>query len=276
MEERAKTGVSFSPIVVLAALSVMALIGVSAWQGFSSWKSSQVTSGDLNEIRVTTNSAKSRVDWQRAFADTLEDSAASSTIDDPDGLSNIGGNVMGTLLGAYATMKDAGTYTQSRGEEIAGAIAEDLRASISYRMYSASDAQIDESVSLPRMLAYRNDMRVAFEPLLLNSMYELEIFAYYLDTHDAQYLEELRRVAENYRTATENVLGVTVPKDAVSYHVGTLNALSEFEAVLNAMAAHADDPFATAALLRTFNEAEAGMFFSFNSLAGYFREYPRS
>lgn len=279
MEERAGFSVSFSPIVVVAALSVVALIGVSTWQATNFWRDAEVVDPTVasNEIRITTSSAKGLVDWQRDFEDVAKaDTETSDVSNDPDGLSNIRNNVLGTLLGSYVALKGAGTYTPAQGEAIASAIAEDLRASVSYRAYTTSDVQTDANVSLPRMLSYRSDMQTALEPILKNTEQELEIFAYYIETKDAGYLEELRSMATNYRAATENTLHVVVPKDAVLHHIAIMNALSEFEMILERMASYADDPFATAALLRTFNDAEMNVLLSFDALATYFREYPQT
>ncbi len=47
--------------------------------------------------------------------------------------------------------------------------------------------------------------------------------------------------------------------------------MEEFAATLDQLAAHADDPFASVALLRGYNQAETDMLTSFNSLASYFK-----
>jgi len=126
------------------------------------------------------------------------------------------------------------------------------------------------------MLVYRSDLRIALEPLLENQSYELDIFASYIDTGDKTHLVELQRAAEGYHTAIEKVLQVVAPKNALTYQLDILNALSEFEMVLEKMAMYADDPYAAAALLRTFSGAETNILTSFDALAGYFRSYTRT
>jgi len=261
-----------------AGFAILALIGATAWQLTASWRDAEVSSaGDNTKVSNTGSTAlsDSYFNWQRAPESSLT-SGTSANTSDPDGISYIEDNVLGTLVSSYVTMKDSGTYTSSSGEQVAEIIAADLRANISYRTYSQADIETVSDTSLSRTLLYRNDLRIALEPLLENTDYELEVFAYYLDTNDATYLDKLSRMSENYRTATENSLGVVVPSDAVAYHVDILNALSEFEATLAQMTKHADDPYAAAALLRTFNTAEIHMLTSFNALAGYFRDYSRS
>lgn len=266
-------------MTVVAALSILALIVAITWQSTSSWRNIKVV--DVAPVRVSigrTGTAEGSPNWQRAL-ESSESSTSTMTgvsSDDPDGLSNIGGNVLGTLVGSYVAMKEAGIYTPSRGQDVAESIAKDLRADISYRLFSENDIKSDADISFSRMLSYRSDLRIALEPLLKNPAYELEVFASYLDTKDTSHLEDLRNIAQNYRAATESAVNILVPEDAVPYHLAILNALSEFEAVLEKMTANADDPYATAALLRTFGGAEANMLLSFDALAGYFREYSRS
>lgn len=255
-----------------AVLAIVVLAAVSAWQATGLWRENNGEITAKNKATVITigrtGSPDSQFDWQRSI-DGL-------SADDPDGLSNIGQNVLGTLVGSYVAMKDAGTYTPSEGAKIAEAIAADLHADISFRMYGAKDITTDPKVSVLRMLAYRSDMRIALEPLLKSSTYELEVFGGYLQTKDVKYLTEFEGIIRNYKAATENVSRVIVPEDAAKYHVGVLNALSEFGATLEQMATYVNDPFASAALLRTFNSAEENMLTSFDALAGYFREHSRS
>jgi len=252
---------------------VLALIAVAVWQFAEQSRGGNITSNPEDgrvSLAAPERAPKSYFNWQQAPDSLLTD--ASSDTSDPDGLSYIEDNVLGALVGSYVALNDAGTYTSSAGQEVAEFIASDLRANVSYEIYSPEDFQIDADDSLGRMLSYRNDLRIALEPLLQNTTYELEVFAYYVDTNDEAYLTELARMAGNYRSATDNALKVVVPANAVAYHVGILNALSEFEVILARLTENADDPYAAAALLRTFNSAEMNMLSSFNALAGYFRE----
>ena len=266
-------------MALFAGISVLALLAIVAWKSTGFLRDAGV-SDTSQMVRVTTGYTgdPDAPNWQRPLQilGSSTSTASENTKSDPDGLSNIGGNVLETLVGSYVTMKDAGVYTPAQGKEIAETIAEGLRANIPYRLYNASEMKSDPDASLSRMLTYLSDMREALEPLLKNSTYELEIFAYYLDTKDIQYLEELKDLTKEYRAAAENAAKIVVPKDAIPHHIGILNALSEFAAVVEKLAANADDPFAAAALIRTFGDAETHMLTSFNALAGYFREHSKS
>src|SRR3989344_4783308 len=273
MEERAKESVAFSHMATLAGLSVAVLLGGGTWQIY------QTLEGGGRILSATNPSAKTNlyastpfgnVNWQAPVSDAEDDpSSFARASEDKDGISNIGENVVDTLIGSYAALAESGAYTAEAGEQLAEDIGASLRANVSYPTYSVDDLKTDTDISYERMLAYRNDLRIALEPLLKNPGYELSIFANYIESRDALYLEQLRMAAENYREAVERTANVVVPEDALSQHAGILNALSEFGATVERLAEHADDAFASAALLRTYDASELRLFTSFDTLAMY-------
>jgi hypothetical protein len=178
---------------------------------------------------------------------------------------------MDQLLGAYVQIRQGGAYTPNQGQKAAEALAPYVRAPIEFTSYQTSDIQTDSDISYKRMLAYRSDLRASLAPLLKNTKPEYAIFALYASTKDPKYLSELKSVAENYRDASGATARVIAPSDAVPYHIAILNALQEFAATLDAMATHADDPFASVALLRTYDQAESDVLTSFNALATYYK-----
>ncbi|OGG67606.1 hypothetical protein A3C21_00305 [Candidatus Kaiserbacteria bacterium RIFCSPHIGHO2_02_FULL_59_21] len=270
MEERANPGVGVLHMATLATLSVIALVAVGTWQIY------KAVAGSGSEVRAENPAsegvAQARtpfggIDWQ-APPVSAEASAEADAANDPDGISNIAENVASALLQSYALAQN-GAYTPSEAERIAGDIGESLRANVSHQTYAAADLTTDADASYERMLVYRSDLREALEPLLANPGYELALFAAYIETRDAAYATQLTTTVANYQKAIVQAADIVVPADALGEHVGILNALSEFAATLEAMTAHADDAFATAALLQTYNTAEAHLMTSFNTLATY-------
>lgn len=265
-------------MAIAAGLSVVALVGVGAWQIWGAVHGGEALRAENMTITPLAEQARtpfSGLDWQSEFvseAGVAPAAAESSSVaKDKDGLSNIAGNVTGVLLESYATLAESGEYTSDAGERIAGDVAESLRARVSYKTYGANEVTTTSDTSYDRMLTYRGDMQVALGPLLKNTEYELNIFARYIESGDADNLAQLQRTAENYRAATEQAAKLTVPADALPHHVAILNALSEFAATLDGLTEHADDPFASVALLRTYNSAEQNVYLSFDALARYAR-----
>ncbi len=184
----------------------------------------------------------------------------------------LGSTILDNLVTQYISLQEQGLYTPEMGEKVAEQIAETLQAPVSYRIYTASDVTTVDNNSYEAMLAYRAELQKSLAPLLKNERPEYETYAYYVKTKDKKYLAELAEVAANYRAAVEASVRVAPPKEALVLHLGVLNAMSTFAATLDTLSAHADDPLASVAALRTYNQAEADVVGSFSALAKYYRE----
>jgi hypothetical protein len=251
----------FSPMVVMAGLAVLALIAVLAWK----------TSETMRE-RDATLSAKAYSTPLPIYGTPAQEAtgtavAASST----DPLSALGPAIMQELSSAYQQLQTQGIYSSSTAQAVGASLAPYVAAGVQYPAFTQGDIKTDNDTSYARMLRYRSDLQVSLAPLLKNTEPEYEIFAYYVDTKDVSYLAKLRTVAGYYRAAASSTAQVVVPKDAVELHVAILNAMEEFAATLDALATHAQDPFASAALLSGYNQAERDMLTSFNDLTVYYK-----
>ncbi|MBI4133727.1 hypothetical protein HY478_03870 [Candidatus Uhrbacteria bacterium] len=271
MEEREEKRVSFLHMGILAAISVLALVAVSAFQIRDALQGEGRNLSAKNaELPISTRAKTpfDGIDWQAPVAN-----ATSTEIDRPDedGIANIGANVVSTLVDSYVALQENGEDSLERREGIAQDIGASLGATVSHKTYAEGDVKTDADTSYDRMLKYRNDLRIALEPLLKNPEYELKLFATYIETGNRANTDQLTAAAKNYRETAANVSRVVVPKDALSQHLAILNALSSFGATIDAMAVHADDPFAAAALLQTYAGSEKDLFTSFDALATYYR-----
>jgi hypothetical protein len=200
----------------------------------------------------------------------LATSTWTSAMSAEDPVAIIGPLVVAQLVGQYAGLVENGGYTPEAGEAVAESIARNVKAVIAHKFYTAADVRTDTDITYKRMLEYRSDMRDALVPLLENTESELDIFARYVETSDDTHLQILASVAKNYEKSLANATKVVVPRDALNYHLDVLNALSQFDATLDAMVSSAVDEFATVALLRSYNAAEQKMFYSFDALGKYY------
>lgn len=261
---RLTTAAALSIIVLLAAAvfqvrHALLTLGAPAQYDASSTPQGIVASGDALEQQEM---------LLLGLASSSDPSAV--TPEDVDPIAMIGPMVMGQLVGQYAGLIDGGTYSESAGTAAAESIARNVRAAITYDTYASVDLKTDADTSYDRMIRYRSDLREAFAPLLKNTESELEMYAKYVETSDPIHLERLSSAAQNYREAARNTARVTVPRDAINYHLSILNAMAQFAATLDAMAKNADDPFSSVALLRNYNSAEESMLVSFDSLKNYY------
>lgn len=259
-----------------AVLSVVTLLGVSMWRVNALMHPPAPTT-----IEVVQNADAGDMEGDLAMQQQEKlllgqsttmgvDAANTSTSTDP--IAMIGPMVTAQLAGQYAGLQDQGIFSSSTAALAAGDVAANMRAAVSYKVFSLSDLKTDPDTSYARMLKYRSDLRIAFEPLLKNSASELDLFAKYEETSDPTYLIDLQAAAANYQNAIVLTAALIVPRDAVNYHLAILNAMSQFDATITAMATHGEDALASAALLRTYNKAEADMYNAFNALGSYYSQ----
>ncbi len=172
-------------------------------------------------------------------------------------------------------MQKDGTYTPEAAAAAAAQLAPSVKAPLSYKTYVITDIQTTPDTSYARMQQYQKDLRVALTPLAKNTTPEISLYSAYIQTSNTKYLDQLRTVAQEYQDSVSAAATVQVPQDAVPYHLGILNAMSEFGAVLLALTKNSD-PLTTMALLNNYNDAEQNMVVSFNAFASYVQHHSKS
>lgn len=241
----------FSPIVIVAGVSVLILAGAIVWR-------LGVFSGA--DTAPTTEAPTISAQKSPPYVAGAENDSTS-----PISLSNIGGDTLQKLSEA-AAKQDVTSFDAQRA---ASDIAESIRAEVVYDSVSESDIRSDVDTSFERVLVYRDELRRALTPLLSNRESEISIFARYIESGDKKYLAQLKEYAGNLKKSAVEAQGIVVPADAVPAHAATVNAMLHFSATLEQMTNYANDPLSTLALIRTYNRAEEEIFSSFGALAEY-------
>lgn len=259
---------SFSPIAITAMLSIVALVGVGAWKIQLAFQPAAVVAAAETEPVPTDEEITA--EWQQEMLllgiETEIDPSAPSTVDP---LALIAPAVAGQLLGSYAALAESGDYTQEDLAAAADRIAPYVKAAVTYKTYEISEFATDADISEERVRMYREELLKSLAPLNDISA-EYETYGRYVETSDPQYLKQLQSAASIYRTAADDAARIVVPRDAVNYHKTVLNSLQYFAAAIEGLATHADDPFASVALLRTFGEAEAKIAASYSDMKAYY------
>ena len=255
--DSAQTGLfRLSHLQITALLSVLFLFGVIAWK--------------LDEVPENTTPVFSQINDQVDNTDYVQALASNTDLNAPAARSStpLGDAVMENIVATYANASRGGISKEDGVLAVQNAVTK-ITPTIDFQSYSAGDIKTDPDTSKDRVAAYRADLRVAFEPLLNNQEFELDIFAHYIDSGDAKYLSDLHAAANNYRLAIANTEKLTVPADAATYHAAVLNSLGQFAATLDAMANNARDPIASATLLKTYMGAQSNVLASFNAIGAY-------
>lgn len=258
----------FSGITVLAVIAVITLITSVMWRSGQTIQATNDYSGvnakDRGQDAVMAADALAQL---RTNTIPLIPEAAQGTA-----FTDIGAGMVSALLGTFTTLQQNGRYTPQAGEKAAEEIGSSVRPSVPSITYDIESVLPDSDTSSSRVLTYRTDLQTSLKPLLLNDEAEYVIFGRYTETGDKNDLIKLQRYASNYRAAASNAATLVVPADARSVHVALLNALQQFAATLDALSTHTNDPFASAALLVTYNNAEDGVRESFAGLVSYFKQ----
>ncbi|OGG45019.1 hypothetical protein A2673_02930 [Candidatus Kaiserbacteria bacterium RIFCSPHIGHO2_01_FULL_50_13] len=268
-------------ITTTAAVAIAALLAALGWQMAELQGPRKALQYAVHEetpsflLTAPREQQADNVDWKKllaAYGETESTTTKERIYTSPDDeLLTYAGEVIGIqLLGQYIALKQAETYTEDKGNLIGKSVAQSMRYTPHFERYSAESFTLTPDISHESALVYRNLLREALMPLFENRVSEFDLFARYIETEDPAYLADLMPIAEKYRVAAEHAAEVTVPKDAGDKHARVVNALIAFAAVLEGMANHGTDPFASAVLLQTYNAVEREVFYSFDALATYY------
>ncbi len=251
-----------------AVLSLLVLVGAIGWKIDQTF---QNKNDSLTVVASAAAAGHSAIPDNDQTTDYGSGSDIAGTSTDPYDPSQIGDNVASALASDYALLQAGGTYSTTTAAQTAEALGENLKASVSYKTYSATDIPTSSDTSYAAMLGYRASLQTALKPLLANTTPEIDMLTSYVQTNDPTYLTQLRQAADNYSLAAAASAQIVVPADAVTVQLGILNAMQEFAATLNQMATSANDPFTEATLINTYMQAQSDMFTSFNDLYGYYK-----
>ncbi|MBP9757940.1 MAG: hypothetical protein KBD06_05035 [Candidatus Pacebacteria bacterium] len=262
----------FSPIAITAMLSVALLISVTTARVVIALRPASAETVPTALAALTASSSEEILFAQQQMLllgeSDLTDMRATSTTDH---LSLIGPMIAAEILGTYAQIRDSGEeYTKEDLRSAAAKIAEHMKAVVAYAPFDNSDFKTDSDSSTERVRSYRDDMVNALKPLSSIPSAEYVIYGHYVETSDPIYIQQLKDAAESYRQSANNAALIVVPRDAVNYHRDLLNSLRAFASVLDGLASHGDDPFASVALLRTYNDKEKGIYDAFDNMRAYY------
>ncbi len=245
-------------MTVAAILSIIIMIGAGLWR----------LQNPANMPIAALDNAAVENEVEDALAEAAEPTAESEV---PDSLTDFGNQILANLVVPYAQLQETGTYNAASQDAIVNSALDAMKIELSHKTYSSADVKTTNDTSYDRMMRYRSDLQISLAPMQTIGQPEFEIFAQYVDTKDKAYLIKLSNAAVQYRAATAATAKVLTPIDAVPYQVAILNAMEQFASALDQLVKHADDPFASVAALRSYNQAESDVFTSFNAMTTYYK-----
>ena len=219
-------------------------------------------------------------DWQEFLygSDPLNASSTPDTTESKGGATDTSATSSGTtvlarnLVLGYLEASQNGTKTLSDpnafGEALAGTIAE---PEVAYTVVVAKDIHTTENTPETQS-AYVKALKKAVDPI--SDISEPEIATYgRLVEGDASANADLAKTIAIYKSVAKDLQSITVPKNALVVHLGAINAVGYYAAVLDTMRMNTTDSIGSLALLRTYNEAEQYMFSGFGALSSYLAQH---
>lgn len=267
-----------SPIAIAAALSVAILVAALGSELGTRMRAkpapqAQEPSQARQYVPVADADGNGVPDWQEELFGTSTPSTSASSTEEADPVENIGGALMQSLVSGYLSLKDYDQYTPERGELLAERLAAQVKAPTVFTPHTESELTLVADTGEAQVLRYRADMRAALAPMVdLSAEPEFSLYARYVATNDTSWLDKLAETAARYRAAETAVLQVTVPASAKDLHLRAVNALGKYTETLERLVRFADDPIASLALLRTYNEDEREFLLAFDALAKFYVE----
>lgn len=273
-----------SPIATTAALSVAILLAVIGSYIGDLMKESPTPPPDTRQpslmpryAEIEDSNNNGIPDWQDELVRTgvsisAGTSTASTTLSN-DPAATLGDSLLSSLVSGYNSLKQYDSYSQEQGKVLATTLAENFKAPNTALLHAKTELTLDADVSQTRILKYRSDMREALAGLVdLEAEPEFSLFARFIQTNDAKWLNELTKAAGRYRTAEANLVNVTVPYSAVDIHLRAVNAVASYAETLERLVRFGRDPLASMALLRTYNDTEREFLLAFDALAKFYVE----
>lgn len=272
-----------SPIAITAALSVAILIAaIGSYIGERSMSAHIPASLAAYEpaerptyVAVADSDGNGVPDWQdelvRAGIAERAASSTATTTAETDPVASTGSAVIQTLVSGYLSLTKYDSYTPERGEQLAQTIVANLRAPVIFSPHTTDELTVDTDTSVERIMRYRADMREATALMVdFSAEPEFSLFARFIATGDTAWLDKLSATAKNYREVERAMLAVSTPANAVDVHLRAVNAVGKYTETLERLVRFANDPIATAALIRTYNEDEREFLLAFDALAKYY------
>lgn len=269
-----------SPIAVTAALSLAVLlavtgsyIGTRAQKPVAAAQEEREPSQQQKYVAIEDRDANGIPDWQDELGRT---GVATSTATTSGGISDdpvaaMGSRLLSSLFSGFSSLQQLESYTPSQGEELVNTLAANFKAPGVTVLHTKDELALVEASSEERILQYRADMRLAMAHLVdLSAEPEFSLFARFIQTNDPQWLDSLSAAAQKYRIAEQNLLAVNTPIAAADLHLRAVNAVAVYAQTLERLVRFANDPLASMALLRTYNESEREYLLAFDALAKFY------
>ncbi|MAF59291.1 hypothetical protein CL631_00370 [bacterium] len=136
--------------------------------------------------------------------------------------------------------------------------------------YNENELAIRDDSSRESAKTYREDVESAIEKIFTIKEDELAAFAIFVENGDLKERQKLEESLTIYKEVLENLLLVSVPRDAVSVHLGLVNSFDFLSNTVSQMIGGSSDPIKSFTAVSGYQQSEADLKSAFSRLNTYF------
>jgi hypothetical protein len=173
------------------------------------------------------------------------------------------------LFARYLEAKQSGqALDASMQEQLVNTVIEN--SYLSYKEYTANDLRIINDGSELALRKYANEMGLALATYSTQEENEGVIIRRSVDREDKSEMKKVDRIITSYENILAASLKVEVPQEAVTIHLGVLNAYSDTIMTIKGMRGIYDDPFTAVQAISHYQDASRGLLNAFLEVKGFF------
>ncbi len=185
-----------------------------------------------------------------------------------NGLSNTDALAI-NLFKNYLSKKQGGqTLTPEDEQAVVNAVAASGNVATKPTVYAAGDVSVT-GTSSSTLAAYNRALSAALAPVLSIKEYELLTLQNAISGQDPNGMMTYKHDVALYGESIRALVSMNVPRDALSAHVGLLNALSGMKATLADLETIATDPLVAFVAMSGYEAREAALNQSFRTLGSF-------
>lgn len=204
-----------------------------------------------------------------ASKEVIDLEAAKRRLDDPN---NITASFSKNLYTANAYINKQGNLTTKEKEALATNIIKQEGAKLTFTTYEVTDLNLVKTETDTTRKAYGNSLGTVYKKAVAAKLTvdDITTMKKFNETKDLSVLDTLTNKKVLLESIIKDLLAISVPYSAASYHLLVVNSISQYKSLVENMAMVRDDPIRAALSFNAYEETLRTMSSSFITMQNYF------
>jgi hypothetical protein len=204
-----------------------------------------------------------------ASKEVIDLEAAKRRLDDPN---NITASFSKNLYTANAYINKQGNLTTKEKEALATNIIKQEGAKLTFTTYEVADLNLTKTETDATRKAYGNNLGTVYKKAVSAKLTvdDITTMKKFNETKDISVLDTLTNKKILLESIIKDLLAISVPYSAASYHLLVVNSISQYKSLVENMAMVRDDPIRAALSFNAYEETLRTMSSSFVTMQNYF------